>query len=1067
MKQTERRRGRRRLAASLTAVILSAALALSGLPAGAVQTASTTDALNLRSGPGSSYGILEVMPSGTAVTVLEDDGSGWVQVRSASGQEGYCSREYLALGGGGSAAGAVAPGGAAVTTDVLNLRSGPGSSYSVLLVLAKGAQLTVLENDGSGWVKVRTQSGYEGYCSGEYLAAGTSGSTGGSSSGGSSSGGSTSGDAEEPQGVLTLDTRSYTMPPDGIYDFRASLTGNLKAEDLKVMSSRTGIATVQQISGTDKYRITAVSPGTCYVTAEIAGRHASIRIDVAEGVTPSGDSQRSVTLIGGAEAPEETGPSGGGSSSGGSTGGNTEEPQGVLTLDTRAYTMPPDGIYDFRASLTGNLKREDLKVTSSRTGIATVQQISGTDKYRITAVSPGVCWVEASIAGRHASIRVDVVEGVTPSGDSQRSVTVIGPDSSGGSSTAPAVLTLDRTSYQFSGPGETCRVTVSGAGDTAPTAASSQTGVASVEYSGVGGAGSYVYEITANGAGSATISFTSGNTTAHMAVTVESGGSGTPAYTSARATTAVNLRGGPGTEYEILTTLATGTVVTVLSTGNPEWTQVRTASGLTGYLSTEYIQFLEEGEAAGAGVVALSHTSGTVPQGKTFLIQTTQAPAGGVTWSSSDPDVATVTNGYIYAVSPGTATITASDAGGANTAACRVTVTQAEPVKAAYTSPNIAGTGASVELVAVTDHTRDAVRFVVEQADGSAQTIQVTQYTEETAENDGLAPNRTRVWRASTSFSAPGTYTVKVYSAQNGVMSSTGAETTSFVVSSQSFTETTAEERRVSDQMLRIMCKWEGFSGAVYPDTLAYNIPTIGYGQTYRAGDVFYNNITETEGWALLLNTVNEIYTGEVNRFIANNRLLVNQQQFDAMISFSHNVGTAYWNGTAAFDAREILLNAVVPPEIPQGGSLPAKTTAAADLYSQPDRSSPVQGELMQGLAVEVLSADFSAAANDGWYQVRTAAGAMGWVRSGYVRFDQASSMTHDLNYADAWAFGSEWLAWHHAGGNCWAGLVYRRLGEAKIFSYGNYEEADPASPLRKHNTYGYEYPDCAKQFEA
>ena len=134
---------------------------------------------------------------------------------------------------------------------------------------------------------------------------------------------------------------------------------------------------------------------------------------------------------------------------------------------------------------------------------------------------------------------------------------------------------------------------MSGAGDTAPTAASSQTGVASVEYSGVGGAGSYVYEITANGAGSATISFTSGNTTAHMAVTVESGGSGTPAYTSARATTAVNLRGGPGTEYEILTTLATGTVVTVLSTGNPEWTQVRTASGLTGYLSTEYIQFLK------------------------------------------------------------------------------------------------------------------------------------------------------------------------------------------------------------------------------------------------------------------------------------------------------------------------------------------------------------------------------------------------------------------------------------------------------------------------------------------
>ena len=52
------------------------------------------------------------------------------------------------------------------------------------------------------------------------------------------------------------------------------------------------------------------------------------------------------------------------------------------------------------------------------------------------------------------------------------------------------------------------------------------------------------------------------------------------------------------------------------------------------------------------------------------------------------------------------------------------------------------------------------------------------------------------------------------------------------------------------------------------------------------------------------------------------------------------------------------------------------------------------------------------------------------------------------MNYMDAITFGSELLAWHHAGGNCYAGLVYRRLGEAKLFSFGNYSGAKNNSDI-------------------
>ena len=61
-------------------------------------TATTTDRLNLRAGAGSSYEVLTVLELGAQVTVLDDSNAESVKVRTGSGQEGYCSREYLNMG---------------------------------------------------------------------------------------------------------------------------------------------------------------------------------------------------------------------------------------------------------------------------------------------------------------------------------------------------------------------------------------------------------------------------------------------------------------------------------------------------------------------------------------------------------------------------------------------------------------------------------------------------------------------------------------------------------------------------------------------------------------------------------------------------------------------------------------------------------------------------------------------------------------------------------------------------------------------------------------------------------
>jgi hypothetical protein len=56
--------------------------------------ARTTAQLNLRSGPGTSYGILRVIPLGATVTLLGGPTSGWYQVRY-DGTTGYASATYL------------------------------------------------------------------------------------------------------------------------------------------------------------------------------------------------------------------------------------------------------------------------------------------------------------------------------------------------------------------------------------------------------------------------------------------------------------------------------------------------------------------------------------------------------------------------------------------------------------------------------------------------------------------------------------------------------------------------------------------------------------------------------------------------------------------------------------------------------------------------------------------------------------------------------------------------------------------------------------------------------------
>jgi uncharacterized protein YgiM (DUF1202 family) len=138
-------------------------------------SATTTARLNMRTGPGTSYGVTLTMPSGESVEIMGGAQNGFAPVRY-NGTKGWASNSFLGSGGStpqpdpdpvpDPGSGAVV--GQKVTTGALNLRSGPGTSYSVVTVLPPGTQVDITGSAQNGFLPV-TWAGRSGYASASYL----------------------------------------------------------------------------------------------------------------------------------------------------------------------------------------------------------------------------------------------------------------------------------------------------------------------------------------------------------------------------------------------------------------------------------------------------------------------------------------------------------------------------------------------------------------------------------------------------------------------------------------------------------------------------------------------------------------------------------------------------------------------------------------------------------------------------------------------------------------------------------------------------------------------------------
>lgn len=118
----------------------------------------TTATVNMRSGPGTGYSKITTLPKDSSVIVINSK-DGWYLVKWDNYQ-GYISGKYLEVLTGNYEY-------TAITTANLNLRSGPGTSHSILKTIPEATEVIVYDSEG-GWTKVDS-NGTVGWVATKYL----------------------------------------------------------------------------------------------------------------------------------------------------------------------------------------------------------------------------------------------------------------------------------------------------------------------------------------------------------------------------------------------------------------------------------------------------------------------------------------------------------------------------------------------------------------------------------------------------------------------------------------------------------------------------------------------------------------------------------------------------------------------------------------------------------------------------------------------------------------------------------------------------------------------------------
>lgn len=123
-------------------------------PASAASTATTTVALNVRSGPGTSFDVIGTLPEGQKVSTFGTS-KGWTRIQFR-GAEAYVASKYVQQKPTPivTTPAPLVPGSLRATTTTVNVRAGAAASQRLLKVLPTGTKVTLTGAAARGYTQV-------------------------------------------------------------------------------------------------------------------------------------------------------------------------------------------------------------------------------------------------------------------------------------------------------------------------------------------------------------------------------------------------------------------------------------------------------------------------------------------------------------------------------------------------------------------------------------------------------------------------------------------------------------------------------------------------------------------------------------------------------------------------------------------------------------------------------------------------------------------------------------------------------------------------------------------------
>jgi uncharacterized protein YraI len=127
---------------------------------GVANTGTTTDYVNLRSGPSLDDSIKLVVPTGSTVLLTGQEENNFLSV-DYKGTKGWLYSDYVRTGSTPAST-------TRTVTEALNLRTGPSTNNDVILVMPAGAKVTLRGSEENGFAPV-TYNGQNGWAYSQYL----------------------------------------------------------------------------------------------------------------------------------------------------------------------------------------------------------------------------------------------------------------------------------------------------------------------------------------------------------------------------------------------------------------------------------------------------------------------------------------------------------------------------------------------------------------------------------------------------------------------------------------------------------------------------------------------------------------------------------------------------------------------------------------------------------------------------------------------------------------------------------------------------------------------------------